>query len=370
MVRYSVYISIICCIAIVLASVPQVDAFVAITKLHKFIGGTHIDHQLQPTTRAATIASRFLTIRGGTEEIVKPKTITSDRKSSSTTALSSAIPSIIPMPPINAWLINTLKGGPLGVIALTLISSAVCVPITQYKNLYGLSVGYGLSVAVISAIFRNTFALPPWSVNDVLSGAALFYGLRLAAFLFIRDVSGAKSLDDTKNSARLQRIPFALSLALFYAFMMTPMLYLMRNPVVASSTLTWKSYVAWTGCGLAWFGAIAEAIADAHKYIVKGRSNSSAVAFRGPTHGLYGITRHPNYTGEVLFWIGIFVSGLPAFGNSIIAWLCSTAGLYGIVTIMRGATKSLEKKQEEKYGGQPKYEHWKKDVPVTLLPLL
>jgi steroid 5-alpha reductase family enzyme len=134
--------------------------------------------------------------------------------------------------------------------------------------------------------------------------------------------------------------------------------------------LTWKSYVAWSGCTLAWVGAIVESIADTHKFIVKGRTHSSAVAFRGPTHGLYSLTRHPNYTGEVVFWVGIYLSGLPAFGTSIIAWLCSTAGLYGIVTIMRGATKSLEKKQGEKYSGQPKYDTWKKDVPVALLPFL
>lgn len=326
-----------------------------------------------------------LSIRGGSssDEVVPnvsttTTTTTTDSITKTGTTITTTmmmLPTVltpfIPMSIVGTWLTKTLQSGPLGVIGLTLISSLICVPITQYKNMYGVSVGYGLSVTAVAAMLRNIFVISPWSINDVISGAALFYGLRLAVFLFIRDVSGAKSMDATKKSPRLQRIPFALSLALFYAFMMTPMLYMMRNPiVVVTSNFTWKSYVAWTGCGLAWLGAVTEAIADTHKYIVKGRSNHSAVAFRGPTHGLYGITRHPNYTGEVMYWVGIFVAGLPTFGNSIVAWLCSMAGLYGIVSIMRGATKSLERKQAEKYSGQPKYERWKEEVPVALFLFL
>jgi steroid 5-alpha reductase family enzyme len=379
MFRYPLVILIICIISVF----PQLDAFLvlsttstgSITSLRSKI------HPKQHSTtnsllRSAPLTSVLLSIRGGSSDEIIPKsatettTATTSKTTMTTTIFPTALTSFIPLSLVGTWLPNTLQHGPLGVIGLTFISSMIVVPITQYKNMYGVSVGYGLSVAAIAAVLRNIFVISPFSINDVISGAALFYGLRLATFLFIRDVSGAKSLNATKKSPRLQRIPFALSLALFYAFMMTPMLYMMRNPIIITSNLTWKSCVAWTGCGLAWLGAVAEAIADTHKYIVKGRSNHSAVAFRGPTHGLYGITRHPNYTGEVIYWVGIFIAGLPAFGNSIIAWLCSTAGLYGIVTIMRGATKSLEKKQEEKYSGQPKYERWKKDVPVALFPFL
>ena len=371
MFHYSIYILVIHIISLF---PTQLDAFLVLgTTTGSSI--TSIRSNIHHPKQHSTTSTSLLSIRGGSgsDEAIQKSARTessTSTKTTMTTIFPTALTSLIPMLSLTGtWLTNTLQSGPWGVIGLTFISSMVCVPITQYKNLYGVSVGYGFTVAAIAAVLRHTFIIPPWSINDVISGAALFYGLRLAVFLFIRDVSGAKSLDASKKSPRLQRIPFALSLALFYAFMMTSMLYMMRNPI-AVVTETWKSYVAWTGCGLAWIGAVAEAIADTHKYIVKGRSNHSAVAFRGPTHGLYGITRHPNYTGEITFWVGIFIAGLPTFGNSIIAWLCSTAGLYGIVTIMRGSTKSLEKKQLEKYSGQPKYETWKKEVPVALFPFL
>jgi steroid 5-alpha reductase family enzyme len=271
--------------------------------------------------------------------------------------------------PASHWIATSLRSGPSGVLALTTLASFVCVPLTQYKSFYGISVGYGLSVATIALVLRHTFLpVPLGSIGNLITLAALFYGLRLAVFLWIRDVTRALNVDPKAENGQLQRIPFALSLSLFYAFMMTPVLYTLRNPITATGpAVSWRLYTAWTGCGLAWLGALAEAVADAHKFRVK-RQSHSQVAFRGPSSGLYAITRHPNYTGEVAFWLGIWLTGFPSFQRSVIAWLCSTAGLYGILRIMFGATQSLEKRQEEKYAGQPKYEAWKKKVRAPLIP--
>jgi len=75
-------------------------------------------------------------------------------------------------------------------------------------------------------------------------------------------------------------------------------------------------------------------------------------------------------TGEVLFWLGIYLAGAPSFGNSLVAWLASSAGLYGIVTIMVGAAARLEQRQAETYGGQDAYERWKFKVPGALIPFV
>jgi steroid 5-alpha reductase family enzyme len=136
--------------------------------------------------------------------------------------------------------------------------------------------------------------------------------------------------------------------------------------------------IAVAGTALAWFGALLEAVADGHKFIRKFPSKTSGDdsskdkehVFKGPSNGVYRLTRHPNYTGEVIFWFGTYLAGAPSFGQSIIAWVASSVGLYGIGTIMVGATKRLEKRHLENYGGQPAYESWKKEVPVTLLPFL
>ena len=126
---------------------------------------------------------------------------------------------------------------------------------------------------------------------------------------------------------------------------------------------------------VAWFGAILEAVADAHKLLVNLKNKPKAKdedkkIFQGPSTGVYRFTRHPNYTGEILVWLGFLLAGAPTFGRSVIAWLCSSAGLYGITFIMRASTSKLEEKQAANYGGQTEYENWKKKVPAPLFPFV
>jgi steroid 5-alpha reductase family enzyme len=268
---------------------------------------------------------------------------------------------------VTSLVTSSLLSGPYGVVALAAISAAVILPLTQVKNMYGVSVGYGGSVAAIAYVLLQTFVPAKGDISHLLLGSSLFYGIRLASFLFVRDVAGWKPPASREEPSRMKRVPFALSLAIFYGLMTTPLLYAMRTPSAVGTSLHRVSMV---GTGIAWAGAILEAVADGHKFLSKLNVDPKSKAFTGPSTGVYTMTRHPNYSGEVLFWVGTFVAGAPSFGKSIIAWLSSTAGLYGIVSIMNAATKGLEKRQGEKYGGQKAYETWKSDVPYPLVPLI
>lgn len=169
-----------------------------------------------------------------------------------------------------------------------------------------------------------------------------------------------------KNGSISSRISFSASLSLFYAFLTTPVLFALRNPVTAavSSPIT----TSLVGAYMAWFGASLEAIADLHKLVAKQRNNSKD--FVGPTTWTYRICRHPNYLGEVLMWIGLYLGGVQSFGRSIPAWIASTLGVTGIVSIMFKATDGLEKRQQDKYSGQETYDTWKGKVPYALVPFL
>jgi hypothetical protein len=261
---------------------------------------------------------------------------------------------------------------------------------------------------------RRAFRPIPESLGDTLAGCTVFYGLRLASFLWLRDRSGYRpsSSSARKEPSRWSRVPFSLSLALFYACLTSPVLFVLRNPparlplspssaALSSAVATvamrnWRWYAAWTGTIVAWIGAVLESVADAHKLAIKNAQQQTAPAppdddattpivpepppggFTGPTGGAYRITRHPNYTGEVLHWVGTYVAGTACLvGRSgcwgwweAAAWLASTSGLYGIVSIMRSATARLEERQQLKYGGDPAYESWKDQVKAPLIPFV
>ncbi|KAL9188181.1 hypothetical protein ACHAXT_006559 [Thalassiosira profunda] len=294
---------------------------------------------------------------------------------STSTSLSAAIG------PLTTTLREALvAGSPLrGIGALYAVASATVVPLTWYSYAYSFSVGYGLSIAAMATALLASFPLagdgallskltasPPF----LLAIVALAYGLRLGGFILFRECTvdaKGKQFADLNKKPILQRTPLALGVSLLYAFMMTPALFALRGTVAAGSVAekAQKIFV-----GVAAFGTALEAVADAHKYQAKRGSKEGEAKFSGPTSWSYRLCRHPNYLGEIMQWIGLFGAGSVSFGKSIAAWVCSGLGLWGILSIMFMAASSLEKKQAEKYGGQPAFDEWRSEVKSTLIPLI
>lgn len=268
-----------------------------------------------------------------------------------------------------------------GIAGMTAVSAAAVLPLTLLRQAYSFSVGYGASVAAMAAALISVYGLgnpltskAAWasaSAPAMLTYSALLYGLRLASFLFVRELTvpvkkeQVKKLDTTKFPPA--RIPMASAIAMFYAFMATPLLYSLRNAGNLGSPLLAK--LQWAGVGLSFAGLLVEAAADQHKYFLKWFYDHTPT-FVGPTSGLYSLCRHPNYLGEIMFWAGIYLGGAPAFGRNVAAWTASTLGFWGIVSIMRGATKRLDEKQAEKYADQGAYRFWREDVTAPLFPFV
>jgi steroid 5-alpha reductase family enzyme len=83
--------------------------------------------------------------------------------------------------------------------------------------------------------------------------------------------------------------------------------------------------------------------------------------------GLWGWSRHPNYFGEILLWIGIAIIVLPVLRGW--QWISLISPLFVTLLITRvSGVPMLEKKADEKWGGQEDYETYKKRTPV-LVPL-
>jgi len=269
---------------------------------------------------------------------------------------------------------SLVSGSPIKSLgAMYAVASLTVVPLTLYRQAYSFSVGYGMSIATMSMALLYAFVLPNGnlaSIPSILALNALVYGLRLASFIFFREQtvqSKKKVFKELDKTAALKRIPLALSVSLLYAFMTSPALFALRGTVPVSGSVREK--VQLFGAGVSIIGTILEAIADQHKYQVKvGKDESDT--FAGPTTWSYRLCRHPNYLGEILVWIGLFAAGSVSFGKSIVAWVSSVLGLWGILGIMFGASSRLDKKQDEKYGSQKAYIEWKEKVPSSLVPFL
>jgi steroid 5-alpha reductase family enzyme len=261
---------------------------------------------------------------------------------------------------------------------MTAVATSVVLPLTIYRQAYSFSVAYALVAAALGGTLLKSFDVSPVGPAMSLAGAMIFYGIRLGAFLLLRQVTVPSKneiiKEFEKKTPRLKRIPFSLAIGLFYGFMNTPALYLFRTDGLLSET---GDLIAKIGATMAWLGATIEAWTDGQKFLAK-RGKDGSLDFLGPSKGWYGVSRHPNYFAEILFWIGLFVAGLPGFfvnlslGNGI-ALVCSLLGFAGIIQTMLGATERLETKQDTNYGGQMSFEAWKSNtnklVPTNILGL-
>ena len=109
------------------------------------------------------------------------------------------------------------------------------------------------------------------------------------------------------------------------------------------------------GCALALFGLVVEAVADHTKSLFKIHLRKTGQADRPITSGVWARTRHANYFGEIVFWCGATLAGLPSLlspGSTLLTKglraISMGLGLSGIVFIMLSATKRLEGKQAER----------------------
>lgn len=84
--------------------------------------------------------------------------------------------------------------------------------------------------------------------------------------------------------------------------------------------------------------------------------------------GLWSRSRHPNYFGEIVLWLGIAVIALPVLQGW--QWIALISPLFVTLLLTRvSGIPLLEKKSDQKWGGQAEYEAYKKTTPV-LIPRL
>jgi steroid 5-alpha reductase family enzyme len=84
--------------------------------------------------------------------------------------------------------------------------------------------------------------------------------------------------------------------------------------------------------------------------------------------GLWSKSRHPNYFGEIVLWIGVLLIAIPVLEGW--QWVALLSPVFvALLLIKASGIPLLEKKADSKWGGQADYEAYKKNTPV-LIPKL
>ena len=82
--------------------------------------------------------------------------------------------------------------------------------------------------------------------------------------------------------------------------------------------------------------------------------------------GLWSWSRHPNYFGEIVLWIGVALIAVPVLSGW--QWLTLISPIFVVILLTRvSGLPMLEKQADDKWGGQPEYEAYKSNTSILIL---
>jgi steroid 5-alpha reductase family enzyme len=110
-------------------------------------------------------------------------------------------------------------------------------------------------------------------------------------------------------------------------------------------------------------GLLIEIVADQQKSQFK-KDPANKGKFIGT--GLWAWSRHPNYFGEIVLWVGMAIVAIPVLQGWQWATLISPVFVYFLLTKVSGVPM-LEDAADERWGGQDDYEDYKRRTPVLFL---
>jgi steroid 5-alpha reductase family enzyme len=131
---------------------------------------------------------------------------------------------------------------------------------------------------------------------------------------------------------------------------------------------------AWVGLGLFLLGFSIEVLADYQKFAFKSSLKGVAGEAAFCNIGLWGVSQHPNYVGDLLVWVGILIQNVPLLAGGA-RWgrarllLAALSPLFMLALFWSqasGAATNTQELAETKYGADPRYQEYVRTVPLMV----
>ena len=182
--------------------------------------------------------------------------------------------------------------------------------------------------------------------------------LRLGIFLYIRIVKSGEDKRFREIKKSLPKFLMTWTLSALWVFLTTvnAVTIIILNQHANLDVFFIAGLFLWV------LGFSFEAVADKQK---KNFSEIPENKDKFITLGLWSISRHPNYFGEILLWTGIAIISLPLLSGWQFLTLVSPVFVYLLLTKISGLP-FLEEKAERKWGNDKKYLEYKNNTPILI----
>ncbi|MFO7942809.1 MAG: DUF1295 domain-containing protein [Anaerolineales bacterium] len=192
----------------------------------------------------------------------------------------------------------------------------------------------------------------------LLLAMVLIWATRLGTYLFLRILKTGK---DERFDELIPSFPRFLNTWTLQGLWVTFTI----AAALAAITTTERKELGWFALVgfLIWaFGFAIEVLADAQKNSFRADPSNQGKFIQS---GLWAKSRHPNYFGEIMLWIGVAIIAVPVLRGW--QWVTMISPVFVTLLLTRvSGVPMLEKQADEKWGGQEDYEEYKENTPVLI----
>ena len=216
-----------------------------------------------------------------------------------------------------------------------------------------------LYLASVLTSYSSGASLEPRTL--IIIGMVSFWALRLGIFLFIRvlKVGEDRRFREAKKSFSKYLVWWTMSALWVFLTTANALTLIINNKKLVNQPIFYLGLLIW------FIGILFEIIADEQKrrFRLNEKNRGKFIS-----SGLWSISRHPNYFGEIILWIGIAIISLPTLSGFQYVTLISPLFIYLLLTRISGVNL-LEESSDKKWGDLPEYEQYKKETPA-LVPFI
>jgi steroid 5-alpha reductase family enzyme len=312
-------------------------------------GRTFLSSPTPARTFGSNLKQQFETLRSKASQLPDLAIIT---ERSSKVFIDAVVPATVAF---RDMFLNPSGGMTLpGVYALALLGSSSGF----YMFLYFITVGYafGIMLPVLVSLYAYNSQGKIPVLSNLHSGLVIAWAIRASSYFLHREYVNWPLLHEkvveVNKMAKLSSKMFCWVIySIFYVLMVCPCLFRLESGTTIPWGLGGKSAI-----GVQAFGLLLEALADYQKSTFKATPGN-----RGQwCHvGVWKVSTHPNYLGELLFWYGTYFAGMAAYTKPL-DWILATLGLLFITLVMKGAVSSLGAKHLRKYNNNEDFVQFRK----------
>ena len=214
----------------------------------------------------------------------------------------------------------------------------------------------------------STAALVWWHQGELytrsllLATMVIVWSARLGWYLGKRvfTVGKDRRFDQIKLDGMTYLMTWLLSALWVYVTAGCAWAAILQKEPVSMQTFGWLCVWVWLG---AW---VVEVVADAQKSQFRMRNKGKKGFIQT---GLWSISRHPNYAGEIVMWFAVAGLAAPALQGWQKFLLLSPCLVYVLIRYVSGVPM-LESQADKTFGHRKDYQHYKETVPILWPRLL